>query len=73
MTKKDAELLRAEKQTAIGSGLLSPNKGRKTGLEWYLAFDREESLVDSKPGPNRPAEINRPISNRRESWGTVIP
>ncbi len=66
MTKKDAELLGAEKQTAIGSRLLSP-KGRKTGLEGYLAFDREESLVDSKPGPNRPAEINRPISNRRRA------
>jgi hypothetical protein len=33
MSKKDAQLLRAEKEIAIGSRQISPNKSRRMGLE----------------------------------------
>jgi integrase len=49
MTKRDADLLRAEKEIAIGARLLSPNKSRRMGLAEYLEYDREECIADSKP------------------------
>ncbi len=49
MTKKDAELLRAAKEIAIGSHQISPNKGRRMGLAEYLEFDQEEAATHCKP------------------------
>ncbi len=48
-TKRAAEILRAEKEIAIGSHQISPNKGRRMGLAEYLEFDQEEAATHCKP------------------------